>query len=237
MEVFPIGVTNVTLPKYGNIRLLHVCDLSVCVCVCVGMATTIAGRRWRRVFTTCSEVRGGWTSMERWSSITWTSALVNSPSSRYLLPYPPLLAPVIMTSFPSTLLFRQAIGAPRSILSMAMCTTVMGSKFVTCLVPGTRPYSAGKILTLPSACGELVSLILFQNKWIWKTEQCIVAHARKILCSLSPFSWAFFPAAPMPEDYEQYFSFGQFAIELNELEEGLKDKLPQTDCRFRPDQR
>ena len=44
-------------------------------------------------------------------------------------------------------------------------------------------------------------------------------------------------SAPMPEDYEQYFSFGQFAIELNELEEGLKDKLPQTDCRFRPDQR
>ena len=41
----------------------------------------------------------------------------------------------------------------------------------------------------------------------------------------------------MPEDCEQYFSFGQFAIELNELEEGLKDKLPQTDCRFRPDQR
>lgn len=41
----------------------------------------------------------------------------------------------------------------------------------------------------------------------------------------------------MPEDYEKYFSFSQYAIELNELEEGLKDKLPQTDCRFRPDQR
>ena len=41
----------------------------------------------------------------------------------------------------------------------------------------------------------------------------------------------------MPVDYEKYFCFSQFAIELNELEEGLKDKLPQTDCRFRPDQR
>ena len=41
----------------------------------------------------------------------------------------------------------------------------------------------------------------------------------------------------MATDYEKYFSFGQFAIELNELEEGLRDKLPQTDCRFRPDQR
>ena len=41
----------------------------------------------------------------------------------------------------------------------------------------------------------------------------------------------------MPTDFEKYFSFGQFAIELNELEEGLRDQLPQTDCRFRPDQR
>lgn len=41
----------------------------------------------------------------------------------------------------------------------------------------------------------------------------------------------------MSEDYEQYFSLSQYAIELNELEEGLRDKLPQTDCRFRPDQR
>ena len=41
----------------------------------------------------------------------------------------------------------------------------------------------------------------------------------------------------MPVDYERYFSLSQFAIELNELEEGMKDRLPLTDCRFRPDQR
>uniref|UniRef100_A0A8C1YG18 Oxysterol-binding protein n=1 Tax=Cyprinus carpio TaxID=7962 RepID=A0A8C1YG18_CYPCA len=44
-------------------------------------------------------------------------------------------------------------------------------------------------------------------------------------------------ANPTPEDHEQYYGFTQFAIELNELEEGLKPLLPLTDTRFRPDQR
>jgi len=44
-------------------------------------------------------------------------------------------------------------------------------------------------------------------------------------------------AAPMPVDHEEYYGFSQFAIELNELEEGIQDKLPCTDSRFRPDQR
>lgn len=75
-------------------------------------------------------------------------------------PSRPRLAPVIITSFP---LFRQAIGAPRNTLSMATCTTVMGSKFVTCLAPGTRPSSAGRTLTPPNAYGELVSQIMLQK--------------------------------------------------------------------------
>ena len=46
-----------------------------------------------------------------------------------------------------------------------------------------------------------------------------------------------FTLAPMPGDYERYYGFSQFAIELNEMEEGLEEKLPCTDCRFRTDQR
>ena len=42
---------------------------------------------------------------------------------------------------------------------------------------------------------------------------------------------------PMPDGYEDYYGFSEFAVELNEMEEDLKDKLPFTDCRFRPDQR
>jgi len=41
----------------------------------------------------------------------------------------------------------------------------------------------------------------------------------------------------MPEDHAKYYGFTRFAIELNELPPTLRDKLPMTDTRFRPDQR
>ncbi|CAG8452433.1 12538_t:CDS:2 [Ambispora gerdemannii] len=41
---------------------------------------------------------------------------------------------------------------------------------------------------------------------------------------------------PIP-DYEQYYGFTQFTIELNELTPDIVDFLPSTDTRFRPDQR
>lgn len=41
----------------------------------------------------------------------------------------------------------------------------------------------------------------------------------------------------MPTDYELYYGFTRFAIELNELFPELKELLPPTDARFRPDQR
>ncbi|XP_053087411.1 oxysterol-binding protein-related protein 3a isoform X3 [Pangasianodon hypophthalmus] len=44
-------------------------------------------------------------------------------------------------------------------------------------------------------------------------------------------------ANPMPEDYEQYYGFTQFTVELNELNESISPFLPPTDTRFRPDQR
>lgn len=44
-------------------------------------------------------------------------------------------------------------------------------------------------------------------------------------------------AGSMPTDYELYYGFTRFAIELNELCPELKDVLPRTDARFRPDQR
>lgn len=40
-----------------------------------------------------------------------------------------------------------------------------------------------------------------------------------------------------PEDYEQQYCFSQFTIGLNELTPKLRDALPPTDSRFRPDQR
>ncbi|XP_014436708.2 oxysterol-binding protein-related protein 3 isoform X2 [Pelodiscus sinensis] len=44
-------------------------------------------------------------------------------------------------------------------------------------------------------------------------------------------------ANPMPKDYEKYYGFTQFALELNELDPQTRPFLPPTDTRFRPDQR
>ena len=100
-----------------------------------------------------------------------------------------------------------------------MCTMLMGSKYATCLVLGTKRCSVARILTPPTASGELVGVSC--------TTVSVEGESCLLICH----------TAPMPTDYEKYFSFGQFAIEMNELEEGLRDQLPRTDCRFRPDQR
>uniref|UniRef100_A0A8D0HBC8 Oxysterol-binding protein n=1 Tax=Sphenodon punctatus TaxID=8508 RepID=A0A8D0HBC8_SPHPU len=44
-------------------------------------------------------------------------------------------------------------------------------------------------------------------------------------------------ANTMPKDYEQWYGFTQFALELNELDLQTRPLLPPTDTRFRPDQR
>lgn len=41
----------------------------------------------------------------------------------------------------------------------------------------------------------------------------------------------------MPENYEMYYGFTRFAIELNELDQETAKHIPKTDTRFRPDQR
>jgi oxysterol-binding protein-related protein 3/6/7 len=41
----------------------------------------------------------------------------------------------------------------------------------------------------------------------------------------------------MPEDYEMYYGFTRFAMELNEIDGEMVKYLPCTDTRFRHDQR
>ncbi|MBN3274506.1 OSBL3 protein, partial [Polyodon spathula] len=41
----------------------------------------------------------------------------------------------------------------------------------------------------------------------------------------------------MPNNFEQYYGFTKFALELNELDPATKLLLPPTDTRFRQDQR
>nr|CAD7265263.1 unnamed protein product [Timema shepardi] len=50
-----------------------------------------------------------------------------------------------------------------------------------------------------------------------------------------PNSTTLWEADPRPENSAEYYQFTQFAMSLNEMEEGMKTKLCPTDCRLRPD--
>ncbi|XP_064018138.1 oxysterol-binding protein-related protein 6 isoform X4 [Pogoniulus pusillus] len=58
-----------------------------------------------------------------------------------------------------------------------------------------------------------------------------------IYCGVAPSAKCIWRPGSMPTNYERYYGFTRFAIELNELDPLLKDLLPSTDARFRPDQR
>nr|XP_009939656.1 PREDICTED: oxysterol-binding protein-related protein 3 isoform X4 [Opisthocomus hoazin] len=58
-----------------------------------------------------------------------------------------------------------------------------------------------------------------------------------LYCGTTSSSNCIWRANPMPKDYEQWYGFTQFALELNELDQQTRSLLPSTDTRFRPDQR
>ncbi|XP_018091434.1 oxysterol-binding protein-related protein 6 isoform X1 [Xenopus laevis] len=58
-----------------------------------------------------------------------------------------------------------------------------------------------------------------------------------LYCGDAPAAKCIWRPGSMPINYELYYGFSRFAIELNELDPVLKDFLPWTDARFRPDQR
>ncbi|XP_022170954.1 oxysterol-binding protein-related protein 6-like isoform X1 [Myzus persicae] len=55
--------------------------------------------------------------------------------------------------------------------------------------------------------------------------------------SAAPSAKCIWRPGTMPEDYELYYGFTRFAMELNELDLETAKFLPKTDTRFRPDQR
>ncbi|XP_019949064.1 oxysterol-binding protein-related protein 3 isoform X4 [Paralichthys olivaceus] len=58
-----------------------------------------------------------------------------------------------------------------------------------------------------------------------------------VFCGDPPSATCIWRANAMPVDYEQYYGFTKFAVELNELDPSLKLLLPPTDTRLRVDQR
>ncbi|XP_065117423.1 oxysterol-binding protein-related protein 3 isoform X2 [Paramisgurnus dabryanus] len=58
-----------------------------------------------------------------------------------------------------------------------------------------------------------------------------------IYCGSPPSATCIWRTNPMPPDYEQYYGFTKYAMELNELDSVTKPFLPPTDTRLRLDQR
>lgn len=58
-----------------------------------------------------------------------------------------------------------------------------------------------------------------------------------VYCGDPPSATCVWRASAIPVDYEKYYGFTKFAIELNELHASLKPLLPPTDTRLRVDQR
>ncbi|KAJ8255878.1 hypothetical protein COCON_G00197420 [Conger conger] len=58
-----------------------------------------------------------------------------------------------------------------------------------------------------------------------------------LYCGVPPSAKCVWRPGSMPPGCELYYGFTRFAIELNELCPEIKDLLPPTDSRFRPDQR
>lgn len=53
----------------------------------------------------------------------------------------------------------------------------------------------------------------------------------------SPYTRCIWRPGAMPDNYQLYYGFSRFAMELNELRDEDKEYLPPTDTRFRLDQR
>ncbi|CAF1461107.1 unnamed protein product [Adineta steineri] len=58
-----------------------------------------------------------------------------------------------------------------------------------------------------------------------------------IFCGNDQTAKCIWRQSAVPENSKQYYGFTRFAIELNELNDDLRQQLPPTDTRFRPDQR
>uniref|UniRef100_A0A8C1QVV1 Oxysterol-binding protein n=1 Tax=Cyprinus carpio TaxID=7962 RepID=A0A8C1QVV1_CYPCA len=89
----------------------------------------------------------------------------------------------------------------------------------------------------------------YWNSSMNEVEGAITDHKGKVVhklfgkwhegmyCGSPPSATCIWRTNPMPPDYEQYYGFTKFAMELNELDPLTKPLLPPTDTRLRFDQR
>ncbi|XP_066538602.1 oxysterol-binding protein-related protein 3 isoform X2 [Hoplias malabaricus] len=89
----------------------------------------------------------------------------------------------------------------------------------------------------------------YWNSSVNEVEGAVTDHKGKVIhklfgkwnegiyCGNPPSASCIWRTNPMPPDFEQYYGFTKFALELNELDPLTKPLLPHTDTRLRMDQR
>ncbi|XP_075238108.1 oxysterol-binding protein-related protein 6-like isoform X2 [Lycorma delicatula] len=104
-------------------------------------------------------------------------------------------------------------------------------------------------------CGRIVCKLTFVKASYWSAKRHEVhgmimndddgkvvrnlfgKWSEALYCGVAPSAKCIWRQGTMPEDYEMYYGFTRFAMELNELDQEMSKYIPSTDTRFRPDQR
>lgn len=129
------------------------------------------------------------------------------------------------------------------------------NKITTCvhnLFKGERYVDNYGELIITDSC-NLTCKITFEKAGYWSNKKNEISGVvmnkgevvekifgrwnESIHCGTPPATRCIWRPGAMPENYQDYYGFSRFAIELNELTENDRPHLPPTDTRLRPDQR
>lgn len=118
---------------------------------------------------------------------------------------------------------------------------LVGSSGYSCKLQYTKGGSGSGhevIGEISSPEGRLVRYVYGKwNEGLYYSEPQGSGKGKNVFVSNPSTAKELWRPGVMPEEHELYYGFSQFAIELNELQDGMEKVLPITDTRFRPDQR
>lgn len=201
------------------------------------------GIKWPHVCTTFWVVEGGSSTMERSQSETprVVPASANSPSSRYSSSTRSLTSVFICCfpclSFLSSLCmlacaYRVTTGAPMWMRCRALWWTRRGRWSTGSLGNGMKVFT----VVYHPQLGVSGDQVFWIECTLYCCVKCHISELRDLIFVLCARLKCLLSGS-MPTDYELYYGFTRFAIELNELCPEMRELLPPTDARFRPDQR
>ncbi|XP_078621481.1 oxysterol-binding protein-related protein 6-like isoform X3 [Branchiostoma floridae x Branchiostoma japonicum] len=214
MEIIPIGTVNVSIPKYND----HYTWSKVTSCI----HNIMTGQRWMDHYgekiiknkdITCKLMFHKYIS-----TITWWAET-----------FQPLKSAIVDHFFSDDPQSGRGVKLPASYWS-TRCHDVLGSVLDK---DGKEIHHLFGKWHEGLWCGHAPSA-----KCIWRPAANVKLTENKLLMRMMGSGTARSSRkGSMPEEYDLYYGFTRFAVELNELTPDLKTALPPTDTRFRPDQR